>query len=57
MADRKEITIEELKARNREKGTMASMADVEVEGIATIFDKDGNVKSRMRITSLELPEE
>ena len=57
MDDRKEITLDELKARKKKQGSTGVMADLQVEGIATIIDKDGNVKSRMKITSLELPED
>jgi hypothetical protein len=57
MADRKEISIAELQALKKKQGPTGIMADIEVEGIVTIFDKDGNVKSKMKITSLELPEE
>ena len=49
--EKKEITLGELGKMQR-AGNI-NMSDVKAEGICTIIDKDGNVKSTMRICSVE----
>jgi hypothetical protein len=55
--DRKEITLDELAERIQKQGPNVVMGQVRVSGIAVIKDKDGNIKSEMKITSLELNED
>lgn len=55
LGDRKVISIEELGERIKRKNV--SMGEIEVSGIVVIKDKDGNVKSELQITSLELNED
>ena len=50
--ERKEITLDELQAIKKQKPT-GTLADLKVQGVVTIFDKDGNVKSKLKITSLK----
>ena len=57
MSDRKEISLEELEQRIKRQGTNVAMSNVKVSGIVVIKDKDGNVKSELSITSLELNED
>ena len=49
----KQISIDELKERVEKHGTEVGMKNVEVSGMVTILDKDGNVKSELPIVSLE----
>jgi len=51
MTDRQNLTPNELAQRVEKHGPKIALADVQAEGIAIIKDKDGNIKSRMRITS------
>ena len=55
--DRKVISIDELGERIKRKGSNVAMSNVQVSGIVVIKDKDGNVKSELEITSLELNED
>jgi hypothetical protein len=48
---RKEISLEELEKLQR-AGNI-NVPDIQVEGICTIFDKDGNVKGQARVCSVE----
>ncbi len=48
---RREVSLEEL-GRLKKAGNV-NMADIQVEGICTIFDKDGNVKGTMKVVSVE----
>jgi hypothetical protein len=57
LMDRKEITLDELAERIQKQGPNVVMGQVKVSGIAVIKDKDGNIKSEMKITSLELNED
>ena len=57
MTERKVISIEELGERIKRQGSNVAMSNVEVSGIVVIKDKDGNVKSELDITSLELNED
>lgn len=54
MSDRREISLNELDRRIQQHGPRVAMQNVQVRGVAVIKDKDGNVKSEMQITSLEL---
>ena len=54
---RKEISIDELNQRIEKHGTEVGMSNVEVSGMVTILDKDGNVKSELQIVSLETNQE
>lgn len=51
--DTKEISLEELDRRIQKHGPRVAMKNVHVSGVAVIKDKDGNIKSEMKITSLE----
>lgn len=51
MEERREVTLEEL-AKLQRAGNV-DMSQVQVEGICTIFDKDGKVKGKMRICTVE----
>lgn len=53
MTDRKEISLGELNQRIEKQGVNVAMANVQVSGVAVIKDKDGNIKSEMKIISLE----
>ena len=55
--DRKVISIDELGERIKRKGSNVAMSNVQVSGIVVIKDKDGNIKSELEITSLELNED
>lgn len=55
--DRKEISLGELQSRARKQGANVALADVQVEGVAVIRDKDGNIKGKMKITSIEVQED
>lgn len=48
---RREVTLEEL-GRAQRSGNKAFLSQVQIEGVATIFDKNGKVKGKMNITSL-----
>jgi len=48
---RKEVSLEEL-AKLQRAGNV-NVADIQVEGICTIFRKDGSVKGQMKICSVE----
>jgi len=49
--ERKEVTLKELGKLQRAGNV--NMADIKVEGISTIFDKDGKIKGQMRVCSVE----
>ena len=49
--ERKEVSLEEL-GKLKRAGNV-NVADIQVEGICTIIDKDGNVKGQMRVCSVE----
>ncbi len=55
--ERREINLNELEEIIERDGPEVAMSKVQVRGIAVIKDKDGNVKSEMEITSLELQDE
>ena len=57
MSERKEISLQELDdiAHGKSK-TNITMDMIQVEGIAVIKDKDGNIKGRMNIVSLDSQE-
>lgn len=52
---RRAITLDEL-AQIR-KGPNVNTTDLQVKGVITIFDKDGNVKSKLDIVALDPDEE
>ncbi len=56
MTERKEITLEELGKRIQKDGPKVAMSGVQVSGVVVIKDKDGNVKGKMNIVSLETQE-
>jgi hypothetical protein len=57
MGDRKEISLQELDDIQHGKSkSNVTMDMIQVKGIATIFDKDGKVKSTMKIVSLDSQE-
>ena len=57
MSERKEISLQELDDIQHGKGkTNITMDMIQVEGIAVIKDKDGNIKSTMKIVSLDSQE-
>ena len=56
MTERRELSPDEL-SDYLQNGANASMADVQVSGIVTIKDKDGNVKAELPIVSLEATQE
>lgn len=49
--DRREVSLGEL-SRLQRAGNI-NMADIQVEGICTIFRKDGSIKGQMRICTVE----
>ena len=51
--DRKEISLNELDKRVQRHGPNVGMANVQVEGVCVIKDKDGNIKSTMKIVNVE----
>jgi hypothetical protein len=51
MEERKEVTLEELEKLQRAGNV--DVSDIQVNGICTIIDKDGNVKGQMRVCSVE----
>ena len=51
--DRKVISLNELDKRVQKHGPDIGMANVKCEGIAVIKDKDGNIKSTMKIVNIE----
>ena len=53
----KQISIDELGERIEKHGTEIGMKNVEVSGMVTNLDKDGNVKSELSITSLDINQE
>lgn len=55
--DRKVISIDELGERIKRKGSNVAMSNVQVSGMVVIKDKDGNIKSELEITSLEINED
>ena len=56
MTKMKEITPEELKERIRRNGPNVGLANVRIEGIVEIRDKDGNLKGKLKLDS-EIDEE
>jgi hypothetical protein len=50
---RKEISLNELAKHVQQKGPNVNLNDIQVKGVITIKDKDGNVKNTMDIVSLE----
>ena len=56
MTERREVTIDELAEMRKNKPT-GTLAKLKVKGIATIFDKDGKVKGKMDIVSLDSTED
>ena len=51
---RKEITLKQLKKLKEEEKTGGMrVADIQVAGVIRIFDKDGNLKSQLKTTTLE----
>jgi len=57
MAEKEEITLKELIARKKKQGPTSVMTNIKAEGVVTILDKDGNVKSTFKINSIYLPPE
>jgi len=57
MTDRKTITLEELDKKIQKQGPNVALQNVQITGVAVIKDKDGNIKSEMKITSLEINED
>lgn len=57
MSERENITFDELSERIKRRGPEVGMINVEVDGIVTIIDKDGNVKGNLEIVSLETNQE
>ena len=53
--ERKEVTLEELEKLQRTGNV--NMSDIQVEGVCTIFDKNGNIKGKMDICTVEEAEE
>ena len=51
------ITLEELEQRIKKHGPKMAIENVQVEGVAVIKDKDGNVKRTLKITNIELEDE
>lgn len=51
------ITLEELEQRIKKHGPKMALENVQVEGVAVIKDKDGNVKRTLKITNIELEDE
>jgi len=49
--ERREVSLEE--AAKLQRAGNINMSDIQVEGICTIIDKDGNVKGQMRVCSVE----
>ena len=55
---RKEITLKQLKKLKEEEKTGGMrVADIQVEGVIRIFDKDGNLKSQLKTTTIDIEEE
>ncbi len=55
MSERREISLQEVADIQHGKSNV-TMDMVQVKGIATIFDKDGKIKSTMKIVSLDSQE-
>ena len=49
--ERKEVSLEDLGKLKR--AGKINVADIQVEGICTIFRKDGSIKGKMRICTVE----
>ena len=56
MEKRRELTPEEF-GEIMKNPSNVSTGDLEVSGVVTIFDKDGNVKSKLDIISIETAKE
>jgi predicted RNase H-like nuclease len=54
---RRVITIEELRDRVKKQGPKVGLRDIQVTGVVTIKDKDGNVKSQMEVTDIDVAKE
>ena len=54
MSDKvKEISFDELKQRVRKNGPVVGLKGLKIDGIVEIRDKDGKLKSKMRIFDLK----
>ncbi len=53
--ERREVTLEEL--GKLKKAGNVNMADIQVEGVCTIFRKDGSIKGTMKVVSVEEAED
>lgn len=51
MEERREVSLEE--AAKLQRAGKINMADIQVKGICTVFRKDGSIKGKMRICSVE----
>ena len=51
MKKTKNLTVAELKERVKRDGPKVGLQNVRIEGTAVILDKDGNVKSTMKLTN------
>ena len=50
----KEITLKELDERIKKHGPKMALADIKVDGIIKVYDKDGNLKAELKPTTIEI---
>ena len=53
MTEQVQVTLEELIEARKKKGLDFVLDDIEVQGIATIKDKDGNIKGEFELTNID----